>query len=508
MRANVATDEATSGAPPQATPELLPLVGDIRASRPYLLAGSPLRAATRRLLSILTLLFLDLSALAIGLYAALALREVYRGKADILWGVLWTAEASWLPFLTLVTALVFWRAGLYAPRELRGGVGRIVSSLLVVALLTLAFGVGTGHDFGTFGIFPTAIVIITILIGALRASYESATQGLLKVAGVRRRALLVGEGEQLAHLHETLGGSRAGIEYQFLGAVSSTPGTARLPTLGTLAALPRILAEYDVDELIVTDSDLSEDDLLEVVEQAHRKAVKVRIAPKTTELLIQRGEYVPGQGAPLFELRPPVFAGTDWAVKKTFDTVVSALVLVLGAPLWALVALAIRLDSPGPVLFRDRRVGCGEREFGMLKFRTMVADAAHLQTILEAANEADGALFKIRDDPRVTRVGRFLRRFSLDEIPQVLNVLRGEMSLVGPRPLPVRDYAQLGDWHRKRYLVLPGMTGLWQISGRSTLGFDDLVRLDFYYLENWSVWLDISILARTVPAVLARRGAY
>ena len=144
----------------------------------------------------------------------------------------------------------------------------------------------------------------------------------------------------------------------------------------------------------------------------------------------------------------------------------------------------------------------------MLKFRTMRADAAELQPALERSNEASGALFKIRDDPRVTRVGALLRRFSIDELPQVLNVLRGEMSLVGPRPLPVRDFRRLEPWHKKRYLVLPGMTGLWQISGRSSLSFDDLVRLDFYYLENWSIWLDIAILLKTVPAVAGRRGAY
>ncbi len=144
----------------------------------------------------------------------------------------------------------------------------------------------------------------------------------------------------------------------------------------------------------------------------------------------------------------------------------------------------------------------------MLKFRTMHVDADVGQRALEPANEAGGALFKIRRDPRVTRVGRVLRRFSLDEIPNVLNVLRGEMSLVGPRPLPLRDFAQLEDWHRKRHLVLPGMTGLWQISGRSDLSFDDLVRLDFYYIEHWSVWLDVTVLLRTIPAVVARRGAY
>jgi lipopolysaccharide/colanic/teichoic acid biosynthesis glycosyltransferase len=177
-------------------------------------------------------------------------------------------------------------------------------------------------------------------------------------------------------------------------------------------------------------------------------------------------------------------------------------------PLWLLIAAAIKLDSRGPVFYRDRRVGLGEREFDMLKFRTMLHGADQLQGRLETQNEASGALFKIRDDPRVTRVGAILRALSLDEVPQALNVLGGTMSLVGPRPLPVRDYDRLAAWHRKRYLVLPGITGLWQISGRSELTFDDLVRLDFYYLENWSIWLDITILLKTIPAILVRRGAY
>ena len=211
---------------------------------------------------------------------------------------------------------------------------------------------------------------------------------------------------------------------------------------------------------------------------------------------------------PLFELRPPAFVGLDWFVKRGFDLVASSVVLAVGLPLWLLIAAAVKLTSKGPVFYRDERIGLGEQQFGMLKFRTMYADAQAHQAELEAENEADGPLFKIREDPRVTPVGAVLRRFSLDEIPQVWNVLRGEMSLVGPRPLPLRDYALLEAWHRKRYLVLPGITGLWQISGRSNLGFDDLVRLDFYYLENWSIWLDISILLKTVPAVLRGRGAY
>jgi lipopolysaccharide/colanic/teichoic acid biosynthesis glycosyltransferase len=203
-----------------------------------------------------------------------------------------------------------------------------------------------------------------------------------------------------------------------------------------------------------------------------------------------------------------VFAGLDWVVKRIFDIGVSAGLILIAAPMWLVIALAVKLDSPGPVFYRDRRVGLGEGEFGMFKFRSMYIDAGERQAGLEGANEASGPLFKIKDDPRVTKIGRIMRRYSIDELPQVLNVVRGEMSLVGPRPLPLRDFVQLEDWHRKRYLVLPGMTGLWQVSGRIDLSFDDLVRLDFYYLENWSIWLDISILAKTLPAVAARRGAY
>ena len=171
-------------------------------------------------------------------------------------------------------------------------------------------------------------------------------------------------------------------------------------------------------------------------------------------------------------------------------------------------AVAIKLTSRGPVFYRSQRPGIGGRCFACLKFRTMVAGAEQLQDRLEEHNEMGGALFKMREDPRVTSVGRFLRRWSLDELPQLFNVLRNEMSLVGPRPLPQRDYDRLEDWHRKRYLVLPGMTGLWQVSGRSELDFDELVRLDFLYLERWSVFLDLTILLKTIPAVGRARGAW
>jgi exopolysaccharide biosynthesis polyprenyl glycosylphosphotransferase len=485
----------------------LPEPADIRSGKPFFLTRSQLGAAGRRLASITALVCLDLAGLVLGLYAALVVRELYYGQTP-LWGFLWRVETDWLPFLTLVTVLVFSQAELYSERERRPGYGRILSCLILVALITLAFGLGTGHKFSTYGLTPTAVLFCSITIGALRASYDAVTQELLRLSGARRYALLAGSGTQLQNLHRALGGARSGIEYEFVGALAPSPDGLDLPILGDVHSLPAVLAETRVDELIVTDSDFSERELLEIVSHAHRQGVHVRIAPKATELLTQRAQFVPGQGVPLFELRPPAFIGLDWFVKRGFDLLVSGAVLLVGLPLWLTIALAVKLTSRGPMLYRDTRVGLGEREFGMLKFRTMQADAAGQQAELEASNEADGPLFKIREDPRVTSVGAVLRRLSLDEIPQLWNVLRGEMSLIGPRPLPLRDYQRLEAWHRKRYLVLPGVTGLWQISGRSNLDFDDLVRLDFFYLENWSIWLDISILAKTVPAVLSGRGAY
>ena len=504
MATKPAVRPASSERPPPPAP-----VGDIRSGRPRVLSPSLFRSFLRRVASVSSLVFLDLCGLTLGLYAALIVREIYHGADSLLWGVVWRVETDWLPFLALVTVLVFWRAGLYAERGHRAGVGRIVGSLSLVAVLALAFAIGTDHQFRTYGLVPTAFLFTVVLIGLLRASYEVLSGEAMRIAGVRRRAILVGEGPSLTHLHQAVGSNRSGITYDFLGVVTDGPGDGDLPVLGSLSSLPAVLAAAGpVDELLLSDSDFGDRQLLDIVEQAHRRGVQVRVAPKTTALLTERAEYIPGQGTPLFELRPPAFAGTDWVVKRTFDVVVSVLVIVLGLPIWLAIAAAIKLGSRGPVLYRDRRIGLNEQPFMMLKFRTMYADAAARQGQLEAANEAEGPLFKIRDDPRVTPVGHFLRRFSLDEIPQVLNVLRGQMSLVGPRPLPVRDYERLEGWHRKRYLVLPGMTGLWQIAGRADLSFDDLVRLDFYYLENWSIWLDISVLAKTVPAVIAARGAY
>jgi exopolysaccharide biosynthesis polyprenyl glycosylphosphotransferase len=334
--------------------------------------------------------------------------------------------------------------------------------------------------------------------------FELASGAILRAAGYRRRAVLVGSA---SHIEAVAHALRDSSDIEPFGYVSlnSFQGNG-LQDFRSLELLER---HFDaVDEVLITDPEFPQDEAVELVDRCHRHGVRVRVAPSTMEILMDRVEFVPGQALPLFELKPPVFEGVDFAVKRTFDLFGAGLLLLLFAPALALIALAIRLTSRGPILYRSMRPGIGGKPFSCLKFRTMVHGAEDLQDGLEPHNELGGALFKIRRDPRITAVGGFLRRWSLDELPQLFNVLRGQMSLVGPRPLPQRDYDRLADWHRKRYLVLPGMTGLWQVSGRSELDFDELVRLDFLYLERWSVFLDLSILLKTVPAVFRAHGAW
>ena len=481
---------------------------DVRASRLYVLSRGPILSVVGRVLSVAALVALDIAGLALGIYLALVVRELVTGNGDVLWSLLWReGPAEWLKFAAPITVLVFAQAGLYRRRELRPGAGRILACLIVVALIVLAFGIGTGYDFSTSGLIPTSVILSAVTIGLLRAAYESAALEVMRAAGIRRRVVLVGAGESLVRLRASLESARSGPSYEFVGVVApdAVPGFRLLGGQRRAPARPRPGSAGRGDP---HGGRLRRAHRLPGrragAQAGHQGAARTRHdrAPRAA-----RGVRAgPGRSAVRAAPARPdrLGLGGEARIRPRRERARHR----VGLPLWLLIALAIKIGSRGPIFFVDRRIGVGEREFGMLKFRTMVADAAELQPKLENVNEAEGALFKIRDDPRVTRVGRFLRRFSLDEIPQVVNVVKGEMSLVGPRPLPLRDHRLLEDWHRARYRVLPGMTGLWQISGRSGLSFDDLVRLDFTYLENWSIWLDISIIAKTIPAVIARRGAY
>jgi exopolysaccharide biosynthesis polyprenyl glycosylphosphotransferase len=483
---------------------------DMRRKRPPALSFLLRLATLRKLLRIVSLLALDFAGVWAALFTALLLKALIKSDHSLWQGVELAAGQTreFLAFAYLVTVLLFARSDLYADRPRRPGLTKIVASLFQVTIVALIFAIASGQEFQSYYIFYGSLGFAILYVSSLRWVHTQVTGWLLGKAGYARRALLVGTGRHIDQVAHALAAS-PGRQIEMVGYISLTPRPDNgLRSLGALAELAEVLDRDRVQEVIIADPDFPEEHAVELVDQCHRRGVDVHVAPSTMEILVQRAEFVPGQSVPLFTLKPPVFEGIDFAVKRTFDLVGAFVILLLLSPLLLAISAAVKFTSRGPVLYRSRRPGIGGVPFDCFKFRTMFDGSVVSEEELEAMNEADGALFKIRDDPRVTSVGRWLRRFSLDELPQLINVVRGEMSLVGPRPLPLRDFDRLEEWHKKRYLVLPGITGLWQVSGRSELDFDDLVRLDFVYLERWSVALDLVILLKTIPAVVMRRGAF
>ncbi|MBV6623683.1 MAG: sugar transferase [Rivularia sp. (in: Bacteria)] len=238
--------------------------------------------------------------------------------------------------------------------------------------------------------------------------------------------------------------------------------------------------------------------------------ITLRILPTSNRIYHPKSTLWTIGNVPCLTIPAPIIAGSDFWIKRCFDLFCATILLILFSPLYLLIALLIKLDSPGPIFFRQERIGLHCKKFKIWKFRTMVTNAEKLQANLEAKNEIkDGVLFKMKDDPRITTIGKFLRLYSLDELPQLFNVLLGDMSLVGPRPLPIRDVEKFQTPHFIRQEVLPGITGLWQVSGRSDIEkFEDAVKLDINYIENWSILLDLRILLQTVRVVLHKTGAY
>jgi exopolysaccharide biosynthesis polyprenyl glycosylphosphotransferase len=303
-----------------------------------------------------------------------------------------------------------------------------------------------------------------------------------------------------------------GRGYQLLGFVEEQAGApwrfGRFRCLGTIAELERVLAQQRADELIVALPAASHARTAEIVAHCQRAGVAVKLVPHHLDWRLSRVHIDDVARVPLIEVRAARRGALQLAFKRGLDIVVAALALAAAAPLMAVTALAIRLDSPGPIFFRQERLGQAGRPFTILKFRSMSVDAERRLSLLRDQNEASGPIFKIRNDPRATRVGRVIRTLSIDELPQLWNVLRGEMSLVGPRPPLGSEVAHYEDWHRRRLDVTPGITCLWGVSGRSALDFEEMVMLDLYYLDNWSLGLDLRILLRTALSLLRPSGAY
>jgi exopolysaccharide biosynthesis polyprenyl glycosylphosphotransferase len=479
---------------------------DVRRKRPPLVSFILRIETLRRVARVVSLLILDLIGVAGALLTTLMVKLALKGDLDL--GMAWAQMKHWIWFGYLVTVLLFARVDLYAERTRRPGMARIATALFQGTVIALVFALANGEHFSSYFIFYGSLIFGTLYITALREVHLRVTGWMLEQAGYRRRALLVGSGKHIEEVAHALA-DRSRTRVEVVGYVSLTPRPQNgLRSLGTVEQLPDALAAERVQEVIIADPDFPQERAVELVDLCHERGLSVHVAPSTMEILMDRAEFVPGQTVPLFTLRPPVFEGIDFALKRSFDLTLSIVGLIVLSPVLAIIAIAIKLSSSGPAIYRSARPGMAGRPFDCFKFRTMRKHAEQIQADLESLNEKSGAIFKIRHDPRLTPVGRFLRRFSLDELPQLVNVVRGEMSLVGPRPLPMRDFNRLEEWHKKRYLVLPGITGLWQVSGRSDLDFDDLVRLDFLYLERWSILLDLTILLRTIPAVLSRRGAF
>ncbi|MBJ7354930.1 MAG: sugar transferase [Thermoleophilaceae bacterium] len=479
---------------------------DVRAKRQSLLSIIFDRALLMRGLNGVALALMDLALLFASLVIALRVKAglttdptTLSGSVDYAWDV--------LPFAALAMLLLFSGDGLYRPRNLRPGTARIMGSLFKVTIVTLVFALVEGLEFQSYYIFWSTFLVASALIVTARLIYDRSAERLENAFGRERRAVIVGTNHQIEAVADAL--ERAPVvRIKPVGFISLEPRVENgLRDLGSIDSIEDHFGE--IDEVIIADPTFPAEQTVMLVDRCHRGGVHLRVAPTTMEILrADEAEFVPGETLPLFEIKPPVFEGSAFVVKRGFDILVSGLLLLLFSPVLLVVAIVVKLTSKGPVFFLSPRPGLGGESFNCIKFRTMVTNAESLQAELEEHNEADGAIFKIREDPRLTPPGSFLRRWSLDELPQLINVLKGDMSLVGPRPLPHRDYERLEEWHKKRYLVLPGLTGLWQVSGRSELEFDDLVRLDFLYIERWSVFLDVVIMLRTVPAVVRKHGAY
>jgi len=458
----------------------------------------------------ITLLITDVIAVLIASYTAMQYNKATAGFQSNY--QIFTLVA--FVFLPLAWVIVLWGHGCYDRRYL--GIGadefkRVFRASVTVTALVSFIVFSTSFSPSRFS------VGIALLSGLVYVSiFRYLARRVLTVVRGRGRAvhrvLLVGTFAEAVDVHTAVrrvpqaGLLPVGIHLTE-GYASSRGTQSPLPVYAGRNILG-LLRELRADTIAVCGSASAEPgELRRLAWQLEGTGVDLLVAPQLTDIAGPRVHIRPVEGLPLLHVEEPKLSGVAWLVKNLMDRFLAALMLVLLLPLFAIISLMIWISDRGPAFFRQARVGREGKTFRVIKFRSMYEDAEERQAHLDALNESDGLLFKMRNDPRITPVGRFLRKTSLDELPQLINVLRGEMSLVGPRPLPADDGDFLGDV-RRRLLVRPGMTGLWQVSGRSELSWDDAVRLDLYYVDNWSLAFDLVILWRTVGVVFGRKGAY
>lgn len=408
---------------------------------------------------------------------------------------------------------VSFACGLYAAEDLRSWASGVseIPRLVVAALLTswplfaVASLLGAPYP-------AQAALLASVGTAVLSVPSRGAARGLVHHSEpLRQRTVIVGSGRVAARLivklrtHQEFGLNPVGIVDDDVHEAENLD----LPVLGRLPDLSDVLRLHAVDRVIIAFSRADHEELLSSIRACRDARIAVDVVPRLFEFLDGARALDQVGGLPLLSIGSHRLTRSARAAKRALDVTVSLLALVVLAPVVVVVALAIRLESRGTVYFRQPRAGRHGRMFDMLKFRSMFDDAEERKAELEADNEADDVMFKMRRDPRITRVGRFLRRFSLDEVPQLVNVLRGDMSLVGPRPLILVESDALHEsWHTRRLDLRPGMTGSWQVSGRSDIPFEEMIRFDYQYVAGWSLARDLEILIATIPAVLSGRGAY
>jgi exopolysaccharide biosynthesis polyprenyl glycosylphosphotransferase len=417
--------------------------------------------------------------------------------------------------LTIVLIVAYKIDNVYVPRRLSlwiDQMSRLVRSTMMAMLIMISITFIYQPFFYSRLIFLYDIILTIVLLGLGRFAW-GVMLGLLRKRGVGVvRVLIVGAGEVGRTVIRTVM-AQPEFGYQIVALVddhvdSTTPMIGPVPAIEGTQHLPQLVAEKNIDEVVVALPWSDHKRILEIFQCCEGLGVRARTVPDLFQLSLNRVDVEDLGGVPLIGLKPAAIKGANLFVKRVTDVVFGSLMLIIASPFMALLAVAIKLDSSGPIIFRQKRVGMHGQEFVVYKFRSMREGADEEKVQLLDLNEMNGPLFKMRADPRITRVGRFMRRSSLDEVPQVFNVLRGEMSLVGPRPHTSLEVAQYQAWQKQVLEAPPGMTGLAQVSGRSQLSFDEQCLLDIYYIENWSPALDFKILLRTIPKALSGEGAY
>ena len=478
-------------------------------------AGAVRRVGGRRALVTLAG---DIVALAIAMLAAVLLLPVMshipifgRPFADLV------ESRPPVPVLLLIVpwcVFVLYGYGLYhsSSRSINSGIFadglRGMTALAVAAWTVLVIVLvvsGSADSLGFIGVF-WACAAVAVPLG--RAAGRAA---LWQSPRLAERTLIVGAGA-VGHLLGEKIGKHPEYNLKLVGYLDDGEpfgaGKSPVAVVGRVEDLDNVIDGYEVARVIIAFSRARHQQILDVVRACADRGVRVSIVPRLFEILSSQTAIDDVEGIPLLDVAHVEMSALNTVAKRVFDLIVGGIVAVFVLPLIGVLALIVKIDSRGPVFFRQERMGRGGKVFRIFKLRSMHVDAEHLRHDLAEQNEYSGPMFKIKSDPRVTRVGVVLRKWSLDELPQILNVLRGEMSLVGPRPLWVDEAVRCRGWTKKRLDITPGITGLWQVTGRSDVPFDEMVKLDYMYVMGWSLSWDIKLLLETIPAVLGKRGAY